>query len=103
MTVIHVVGSTRADHGGTSRSVPALCEALEAVGEDNEVEYAIAPSVMSRSDCITCTHSGARSMSLITSHTRPGGASMGCRMVMVGMLLSPWVVNWSFANRVGWW
>lgn len=26
--VVHVVGSTRVDHGGTSRSVPAICEAL---------------------------------------------------------------------------
>jgi len=32
MTVLHTVGSTRADHGGTSRSVPALCEALDAEG-----------------------------------------------------------------------
>ena len=31
-TVVHVLASTRADHGGTSRSVPALCEALEAEG-----------------------------------------------------------------------
>jgi glycosyltransferase involved in cell wall biosynthesis len=30
MTVVHVLASTRADHGGTSRSVPALCEALDA-------------------------------------------------------------------------
>lgn len=28
--VLHVVGSTRVDHGGTSRSVPAICEALSA-------------------------------------------------------------------------
>jgi len=28
MRVVHVVGSTRVDHGGTSRSVPAICEAL---------------------------------------------------------------------------
>jgi glycosyltransferase involved in cell wall biosynthesis len=32
MTVLHVLASTRADHGGTSRSVPALCEALDAEG-----------------------------------------------------------------------
>ncbi|PQJ35058.1 hypothetical protein BSZ35_11050 [Salinibacter sp. 10B] len=32
LTVVHIVGSTRADHGGTSRSVPALCEALDAEG-----------------------------------------------------------------------
>ena len=29
-TAVHVLASTRADHGGTSRSVPALCEALDA-------------------------------------------------------------------------
>ena len=32
LTVVHVLASTRADHGGTSRSVPALCEALDAEG-----------------------------------------------------------------------
>ena len=32
MTVLHTIASTRADHGGTSRSVPALCEALDAEG-----------------------------------------------------------------------
>ena len=31
-TVVHVLASTRADHGGTSRSVPALCEALDVEG-----------------------------------------------------------------------
>ncbi|MCS3708298.1 glycosyltransferase involved in cell wall biosynthesis [Salinibacter ruber] len=31
-TVVHVLASTRADHGGTSRSAPALCEALDAQG-----------------------------------------------------------------------
>jgi glycosyltransferase involved in cell wall biosynthesis len=30
--VLHVLASPRADHGGTSRSVPALCEALDAEG-----------------------------------------------------------------------
>jgi glycosyltransferase involved in cell wall biosynthesis len=34
MTVLHVLASTRADHGGTSRSVPALCETLDAEGVD---------------------------------------------------------------------
>ena len=32
MTVLQTIASTRADHGGTSRSVPALCEALDAEG-----------------------------------------------------------------------
>lgn len=32
LTVLNVVASTRADHGGTSRSVPTLCEALGAQG-----------------------------------------------------------------------
>ncbi|MCS4116180.1 glycosyltransferase [Salinibacter ruber] len=32
LTVIHVLASTRADHGGTSRSVPALCGALDTEG-----------------------------------------------------------------------
>ena len=34
LTVVHVLASTRADHGGTSRSVPALCEALDAQDVD---------------------------------------------------------------------
>ena len=34
LTVVHVLASTRADHGGTSRSVPALCEALDEQGVD---------------------------------------------------------------------
>ena len=32
MTVLHTIASTRADHGGTSRCVPRLCEALDAEG-----------------------------------------------------------------------
>ena len=32
MDVIHTIASTRADHGGTSRSVPALCETLSTRG-----------------------------------------------------------------------
>ena len=30
--IVHTIASTRADHGGPSRSVPALCEALSARG-----------------------------------------------------------------------
>lgn len=30
LSVVHVLVTTRADHGSTSRSVPALCEALDA-------------------------------------------------------------------------
>ncbi|MCS3672805.1 glycosyltransferase involved in cell wall biosynthesis [Salinibacter ruber] len=33
-TVVHVLASTRADHGGTSRSVPALCESLDEQGAE---------------------------------------------------------------------
>jgi len=40
-TVVHVVGSTRADHGGTSRSVPALCKALDAEGVEVHLVTAI--------------------------------------------------------------
>jgi glycosyltransferase involved in cell wall biosynthesis len=32
--VIHSIAGTRLDHGGTSRSVPALCDALGAAGVD---------------------------------------------------------------------
>lgn len=32
LTVVHVLASTRADHGGTSRSVPSLCENLDDLG-----------------------------------------------------------------------
>ncbi|MCS4034716.1 glycosyltransferase involved in cell wall biosynthesis [Salinibacter ruber] len=32
LCVVHILGSTRADHGGTSRSVPALCDALDRQG-----------------------------------------------------------------------
>ena len=32
--VVHTIAGTRLDHGGTSRSVPALCDALGAVGVD---------------------------------------------------------------------
>jgi glycosyltransferase involved in cell wall biosynthesis len=31
-SVLHTIASTRADHGGTSRSVPATCEALSGQG-----------------------------------------------------------------------
>ena len=41
MTIVHVVGSTRADHGGTSRSVPALCEALDAEGVEVHLATAV--------------------------------------------------------------
>lgn len=41
MIVVHVVGSTRADHGGTSRSVPALCEALDALGVEVHLVTAV--------------------------------------------------------------
>lgn len=34
MRVIHTIASTRLDHGGTSRSVPALCDALAGLGVD---------------------------------------------------------------------
>ena len=34
MRVIHTIASTRVDHGGTSRSVPALCESLAGCGID---------------------------------------------------------------------
>lgn len=37
LRVLHVVGSTRVDHGGTSRSVPAICESLSACGLDVEL------------------------------------------------------------------
>lgn len=40
-SVVHVVGSTRADHGGTSRSVPALCEALDAEGAEVHLVTAV--------------------------------------------------------------
>jgi glycosyltransferase involved in cell wall biosynthesis len=32
--IIHTIASTRLDHGGTSRSVPALCDALAELGAD---------------------------------------------------------------------
>jgi glycosyltransferase involved in cell wall biosynthesis len=41
MTVLHVLASTRADHGGTSRSVPALCETLDAEGVDVHLVTAV--------------------------------------------------------------
>ena len=41
MTVLHVLASTRADHGGTSRSVPALCEALDAEGAEVHLVTAV--------------------------------------------------------------
>ena len=41
LTVVHIVGSTRADHGGTSRSVPALCEALDAEGVEVHLVTAV--------------------------------------------------------------
>jgi glycosyltransferase involved in cell wall biosynthesis len=40
-TVVHVLASTRADHGGTSRSVPALCEALDAEGVEVHLVTAV--------------------------------------------------------------
>ena len=39
--VLHVLASTRADHGGTSRSVPALCEALDEEGVDVHLVTAV--------------------------------------------------------------
>ncbi|WP_251961506.1 glycosyltransferase [Salinibacter ruber] len=41
MKVIHILASTRADHGGTSRSVPALCDALDAEGVEVHLVTAI--------------------------------------------------------------
>lgn len=32
--VVHTIASTRASHGGTSRSVPGLCESLASIGLD---------------------------------------------------------------------
>ena len=34
MLIVHTIAGTRLDHGGTSRSVPALCDALGAAGID---------------------------------------------------------------------
>ncbi len=41
LTVVHVLASTRADHGGTSRSVPALSEALAAEGVEVHLVTAV--------------------------------------------------------------
>jgi glycosyltransferase involved in cell wall biosynthesis len=41
LTVVHVLASTRADHGGTSRSVPSLCEALDAEGVEVHLVTAV--------------------------------------------------------------
>ena len=41
LTIVQVIGSTRADHGGTSRSVPALCEALDADGVEVHLVTAV--------------------------------------------------------------
>jgi hypothetical protein len=41
LTVIHVLASTRADHGGPSRSVPALCEGLDAEGVEVHLVTAV--------------------------------------------------------------
>lgn len=48
LTVLHVLDSTRADHGGTSRSVPALCEALDE--ENVEVHLVTAGSAKGSGD-----------------------------------------------------
>lgn len=37
LRVVQTIASTRLDHGGTSRSVPALCEALVSIGVDNHL------------------------------------------------------------------
>jgi glycosyltransferase involved in cell wall biosynthesis len=37
LRVIQTIASTRADHGGTSRSVPALCDHLADIGVDNHL------------------------------------------------------------------
>tara|TARA_A100001391_G_scaffold191591_1_gene165072 strand:+ start:1371 stop:2567 length:1197 start_codon:yes stop_codon:yes gene_type:complete len=37
LKVIHTIASTRLDHGGTSRSVPATCNALNASGVDTHL------------------------------------------------------------------
>ena len=34
MRIVHTIAGTRLDHGGTSRSVPALCESQAALGAD---------------------------------------------------------------------
>lgn len=34
LQIVHTIAGTRIDHGGTSRSVPALCDALGAAGVD---------------------------------------------------------------------
>ncbi|HVS13030.1 MAG TPA: glycosyltransferase [Thermoanaerobaculia bacterium] len=43
MRVVHTIASLRADHGGTSRSVPALCSALSAQGIDTAIVTQEAP------------------------------------------------------------
>lgn len=47
MRVLHVVGSTRVDHGGTSRSVPAICEALATPELDVQLLTGKTPGVKS--------------------------------------------------------
>ena len=37
MRIIQTIAGTRLDHGGTSRSVPALCDALVGLGYDNHL------------------------------------------------------------------
>ncbi len=39
MIVLHTLASTRRDHGGPSRSVPALCDALQEAGFAESVVY----------------------------------------------------------------
>ncbi len=37
MRIVQTIAGTRVDHGGTSRSVPALCDSLVAMGIDNHL------------------------------------------------------------------
>lgn len=34
MRIVHAIAGTREDHGGTSRSVPAICDSLSLIGAD---------------------------------------------------------------------
>ena len=65
MRVIQTIAGTRLDHGGTSRSVPALCDALVKLGIDNHL--LTAEPADSR---IACNYPQDRSRVLLTRESK---------------------------------
>lgn len=71
MTIVHTVATLRADHGGPSRSIPALCAALAASGAQvSLLSTAVDAPTITAPESVP--HVQARGPGLVAAHLRRG-------------------------------